>query len=96
MNKNAHYDQQLYEEVHLLWAEILKLNHEALDENSDFFVLGGSSLQGMALAYKLQSVYEVDITLLDIVHCKCIANVTNLISKKIAENGFVDEEEGFL
>ena len=84
--------------VERLWARLLPLLHGSVPREVSFFTLGGTSLQAMALAAQLESSFEIEVTVLDIVDHPTLAAlvdyVVTLRANRQASAG--EEEEGEL
>lgn len=64
-----------------LWAEVLKIEEDRLDSNSDFFQLGGNSLRSVTLVAKIHEELDVNLSLTEIFDFPTIKGLGEYIRK---------------
>ncbi|CAQ83429.1 MULTISPECIES: non-ribosomal peptide synthetase [Photorhabdus] len=78
---------ELYETTEMgtlktLLAETLTCDEQDITLHASFFQLGGSSLSGITLLGKLKKVFNTNLTLMDILECKKLIDITYRITQK--------------
>ncbi|WP_340203703.1 amino acid adenylation domain-containing protein [Ascidiimonas sp. W6] len=77
---------EVQQKLRNLWADILKLDQQAIGLNNDFFNLGGHSLLALEMIYKISELFLVEISIDTIFEKKTIlelAEYINELDKKI-------------
>lgn len=71
---------ELEQSIFEIWTEILKRQDISVDDN--FFDIGGSSLDVIKMHYKLTSIFNIDIAILDLFTYTSINNLAQFINEK--------------
>lgn len=69
-------------EIARIWSEILSVDINAIHKNSNFFDLGGHSLNAVILISKLRDSFEFDLSVVDIFKYPDLQNFSSCITKK--------------
>lgn len=67
------------EKLSEIWSEVLNIPKEEISVIASFFSMGGHSLKAVTLFSKIQAVFEVEITLIDIFNSSTIRNLSIII-----------------
>jgi len=63
-----------------IWSEVLRIGKDLIGINSDFFQLGGHSLNAIIMTSKIHKVFDMDIALADIFKTPTIKEIASLIN----------------
>lgn len=75
-------DSALFNELALLYAEVLGCNQDDIDYAIDFFELGGTSLSAIKLLSKIKDNYHLQISVDEFFAQSSINNMVKIISQK--------------
>lgn len=90
--QKINYDNSLSIQMSDYFADVLSIDKSLINQNSDFFALGGTSLLAMKLVIKLNSCYKhKNYNIADIYQYRTIQN---LLTKDI-RSSFVEKDEFF-
>ncbi|MBL6448216.1 amino acid adenylation domain-containing protein [Fulvivirga sp. 29W222] len=64
-----------------IWAEILEIDSSRIGVNQNFFELGGQSLKATKMVYRINKVFESEISLVDIFTSPTIAAICDKIQR---------------
>ncbi|XLS30267.1 amino acid adenylation domain-containing protein [Flavobacteriaceae bacterium M23B6Z8] len=62
-----------------IWADVLKIDQEAIGIHTDFFDLGGHSLKGIQIANQIKQHFGITLKLADLFNKRTIAEIAEVI-----------------
>lgn len=71
-------------QIKAIWSEILDMPVE--DETANFFSLGGSSMQALAITARINESFKLNLTIMDFFETLTIKNLTAFLTRNSKDN----------
>ena len=73
---------EMEEKITIIWAEVLNLHEDEIGVNSNFFEVGGNSLNMVSVIKKLNTMFDCSISVVQMFQLPSIASIAEFIANK--------------